>query len=121
MRRIGLMLFVALLGSGLAVDAFAQARHDEKPHGTQPGGTATESQPSVTPSDKSSQTILLKDGTTLILHSDGTGYHADAKGNRMRMKDGVMMEAKDGTRYMMKNDMIWKAITEKGTLHPTHQ
>jgi len=115
-------LAVALLGIGFAVEGLAQARHDEKPHGTSaPETTSTSSQPSVSPSDSSEQTVLLKDGTTLIMRKDGTGYHADAAGKRMRMKDGVMMEAKDGTRYMMKNDVIWKAITEKGTLHPTHQ
>ncbi len=32
-----------------------------------------------------------------------------------------MMEAKDGTKYMMKSDAIWKTITQKGTLHPSHQ
>jgi len=37
------------------------------------------------------------------------------------MRDGVVMEGADGTRYMMKNDVIWRTITEKGTLHPSHQ
>ena len=36
----------------------------------------------------------------------------------MRMKDGVVMEGKDGARYLHKNDVIWKQITEKGTLVP---
>ncbi len=107
---------------GLASPGFAQTRHDEKPHGmAAPSSGTPPAQPSVSPSDPSDQTILLKDGGTLILKNDGTGYHADAKGRRVRMKDGVMMESTDGTKYMMKNDAIWKAITQKGTLHPSHQ
>lgn len=122
MKRTYIALVAILAGLALAGSAIAQARHDEKPHGaTASDMTPSQSQPSVHPSDSSDQTILLKDGTTLILHSDGNVYHADATGKRIRMKDGVMMEAKDGTRYLMKNDQVWKAITEKGTLHPTHQ
>jgi hypothetical protein len=107
---------------GFASEAFPQARHDEKPHGMgAPSSGSPPAQPSVSPSDPSDQTILLKDGGTLILRSDGTAYHADAKGNRVRMKDGVMMEAKDGTKYMMRNDAIWQTISQKGTMHPNHQ
>jgi len=32
------------------------------------------------------------------------------------MRDGVVMEGKDGARYMMKNDAVWRQITEKGTM-----
>ena len=106
---------------GTAGIAAAQGRHDEKPHGAPAPGSATApAQPSVTASDASSQTIVLKDGTTLVMHSDGTMYHADAKGKRMKMKDGAVMESKDGKTYMMKNDVVWQAITRKGTLHPNH-
>jgi copper resistance protein K len=62
--------------------------------------------------------IDLKDGGKIVVHTDGKTYHADAKGKRMRMKDGVVMEGKDGQKYLMKNDAIWKQITEKGTLTP---
>jgi hypothetical protein len=75
---------------------------------------------SVTPGE-GEQAIALKDGGTLILRKDGTMYHADAAGKRVLMKEGVIMEAADGAHYMMKNDIIWKQITEKGTLHPSHQ
>jgi len=44
--------------------------------------------------------------------------HIDAAGNRVRMKDGVTMEGKDGTKYVMKNNALWKKIIEKGTLNP---
>jgi len=34
------------------------------------------------------------------------------------MKDGQMMEGKDGSKLMMKNNAIWKQITEQGALRP---
>ncbi len=49
---------------------------------------------------------------------NGTMVHIDAAGNRVHMKDGQMMEAKDGSKLMMKNNAIWKQITERGTLRP---
>lgn len=48
----------------------------------------------------------------------GKTYHSDAKGKRVRMKDGVVMMGKDGSRYLHRNDVIWKQITEKGSLAP---
>lgn len=103
-----------MLALGIAADANAQARHDEKPHGTPPQSTQA-------PTADTLEGIPLKDGGKLVIRKDGTMYHVDAAGKRVRMRDGVAMEGADGTRYMMKNDVIWKAITEKGTLHPTHQ
>jgi len=119
--KLANVAFAIILGLGASGQALSQTRHDEKPHGmAAPKPTAPDAQPSVSPTDPSEQTILLKDGGTLILRSDGTGYHADAKGRRVKMKDGVMMEGKDGTKYMMKNDAIWTELTKKGTLHPNH-
>jgi len=111
-------LIAILVGVGVGTVASAQARHDEKPHGV----TSTDSAPavSVAPSDNTEQAIALKDGGTIILRKDGTMYHANAVGKRVRMKEGVVMEAKDGSRYMMKSDAVWKQITEKGTMHPNH-
>ena len=60
----------------------------------------------------------LKDGGTIILDKDGKTYHQDAAGKRVRMKDGVVMEGKDGQKYLHKNDVVWKQITEKGTMAP---
>ena len=109
------------LALGMSGGVAAQGRHDDKQHGTAaPAPSAPAAQPSVTAADPSSQTIVLKDGTTLVVHANGTMYHADAKGNRIRMKDGVVMEGKDGKKYLMKNDALWQAITQKGTLHPSH-
>ena len=62
--------------------------------------------------------IELADGGTLVIDKDGRTYHRDAKGKRVRMKNGAMMEGKDGRRYMHRNDVIWQQITEKGTMAP---
>lgn len=64
------------------------------------------------------QTIELKDGSKVTVQKDGTMVHIDAAGNRVKMRDGVTMEGKDGTKYVMKNNAIWKTLTEKGTLNP---
>jgi hypothetical protein len=64
------------------------------------------------------QVIELKDGGKVMVQKNGTMVHLDAAGNRVRMRDNVVMEGKDGAKYMMKNDAIWKQITEKGTLNP---
>ena len=64
------------------------------------------------------QTIELKNGGKISVERKGTMTHVDAAGNRVRMRDGLAMEAKDGSRYMMKNNAIWKQITEQGTLNP---
>jgi hypothetical protein len=66
------------------------------------------------------QTIELKDGGKIMIESRGTMVHMDAAGNRVKMKDGKIMEAKDGGKLMMKNNAIWKTITEHGTLKPGH-
>lgn len=63
-------------------------------------------------------TVELKDGGKIVIDKDGKTYHTDAKGKRVRMKDGVVMEGKDGAKYVMKNDAIWKEITNRGTLAP---
>lgn len=64
------------------------------------------------------QTIELKDGGKVTVQKDGTMVHVDAAGNRVKMRDNVAMEAKDGTKFVMKNNALWKQITEKGTLNP---
>lgn len=67
---------------------------------------------------KPGETIELKDGGKVTVQKDGTMVHIDAVGKRVKMRDNVVMEAKDGTKFVMKNNAIWKQITEKGTLNP---
>ncbi len=66
------------------------------------------------------QTIELKDGGKVVIDKDGAMVHIDAAGKREKMKDGKVMEAKDGSKLMMKNNAVWKTITEHGTLKPGH-
>lgn len=66
------------------------------------------------------QTIELKDGTSLVVDANGQMRHFDHQGRPILMKDGKEMEGKDGAKYMMKNDAIWKQLGLKGTLHPSH-
>lgn len=67
---------------------------------------------------KPGETIELKDGGKVMVQKDGTMVHIDAAGSRVTMRDNVAMEAKDGTKFVMKNNAIWKTLTEKGTLNP---
>lgn len=106
---------VGLIGLALAMNVSAQGRHDEKPHG------APATPPASSAASELEGAILLKDGGKLVINRDGTTYHLDASGKRVRMRDGVVMQGTDGARYMMKNDAVWKTITEKGTMHPAHQ
>lgn len=62
--------------------------------------------------------VELADGGSIMIDKAGMTYHVDAKGKRVRMKDGVVMEGKDGAKYLHKNDALWRQITEKGTLAP---
>ena len=64
------------------------------------------------------QTIELKDGGKIVISADNSMAHYNAAGKRLRMKDNKVMEAKDGSNIMMKNNAIWKTITEKGTFNP---
>jgi len=66
------------------------------------------------------QTFELKGVGKVIVQKDGTMAHYDAAGNRVRMRDGFTMTAKDGSKLMMKNNAIWRQLTEHGTLKPGH-
>ena len=67
---------------------------------------------------KDHEKIELKDGTILIIQTDGKMRHMDQRGNAVLMREGEIMEAKDGGHYMMKNNAIWKQLYDKGTLNP---
>ncbi len=66
------------------------------------------------------QTIELKDGGKIIIEEKGSMVHLDAAGNRVKMRDGRVMEAKDGSKVMMKNNAIWQTLAVHGTLKPGH-
>ena len=67
------------------------------------------------------QTFDLKDGGKVVIEKNGTMAHYDDAGKRVIMRDGVIMEAKDGSKLMMKNNEIWKMISTHGTLKPGAQ
>ena len=50
------------------------------------------------------KTIPMKDGSTLFLFKDGKMAMEDKFGRAVRMKKGVVMEAKDGQKLMMHGD-----------------
>jgi hypothetical protein len=117
-ERMRLPVLTALVAATVAlvstIPLAAQGRHDDRPHGSTP---ATTSEPAKLPDGA----VALKGGGYLVIGKDGVTYHMDKNGKRVRMRDSQVMEAVDGAKYMMKNDAIWRAITEKGTLHPSHQ
>ena len=69
---------------------------------------------------EAAQTFDLKDGGKIVVMKDGKMAHMDATGKRIAMKDGTKMEGKDGATLMMKNNAIWKQLSEHGTLKPGH-
>ena len=107
------------VGLALGASAYAQGRHDEKPHGP-PKKAAATTAVDIQPPAGATQTFELKDGGKVFVMKDGTMSHYNASGKRARMKDGQMMAAKDGGTLMMKNNAIWKQLTEHGTLKPGH-
>ena len=66
------------------------------------------------------QTIELRDRGKIIIEKNGTMAHFDAAGKRVVMREDVIMEAKDGSKVIMKNNEIWKTISTHGTLKPGH-
>lgn len=66
------------------------------------------------------QPIELKDGGKIMFEKQGTMVHIDAAGNRVKMRDGRVMEAKDGSKVMMKNNALWQTLAVHGTLKPGH-
>ena len=66
------------------------------------------------------KSIELKDGSTVYIFKDGKMGMEDKLGRAVRMKKDTVMEAKDGSKLMMKNNALWKTLTEHGTLKPGH-
>ena len=57
----------------------------------------------------------LKDGSTVHVFKDGKMGMEDKMGRAARMKDGHVMETKDGQKLMMKGDEVWRV---EGKLRP---
>ena len=114
-------LSIVALSVGLAFGAsvYAQTRHDEKPHGP-PTKAAAKTTTDIQPPAGATQTFELNDGGKVFVMKDGTMAHYNGAGKRVRMKDGQTMAAKDGGKLMMKNNAIWKQLSEHGTLKPGH-
>ena len=60
----------------------------------------------------------LKDGSILIVDTNGRMRMFDLYGDPIYMKDGVAMELKDGTMITMKENVIWMQLRTRGTLNP---
>ncbi|KDP87247.1 copper resistance protein CopK [Cupriavidus sp. SK-3] len=52
--------------------------------------------------------IELKDGSTLYVFKDGKMGMEDKLGHSASMKDGMIMETKDGQKLMMKGNEVWR-------------
>lgn len=57
--------------------------------------------------------VDLKDGTKLNIFADGKMAHEDQKGRPMKMKEGQVMETKDGKKVMMKGNELWRLVDSK--------
>lgn len=64
---------------------------------------------------KVEKTVELKDGTTLYIFKDGKMSMEDKFGHVVAMKDGGVMETKDGQQIMMKGNEVWRLDS---LLHP---
>ena len=54
------------------------------------------------------KTIPMKDGSTLYIFKDGKMAMEDKFGRAVRMKKGVVMEAKDGQKLIMHGDEVMR-------------
>ncbi|WP_454754847.1 periplasmic Cu(I)/Cu(II)-binding protein CopK [Cupriavidus basilensis] len=50
----------------------------------------------------------LKDGSTMYVFKDGKMGMEDKFGRPASMKEGVVMETKDGEKLMMKGNEVWR-------------
>jgi hypothetical protein len=62
--------------------------------------------------------IELKDGGKIVMEKKGTMVRFDAAGNRVKVKNGTVLIAKDDSKVIMKNTATGKTLSEKGTLKP---
>lgn len=67
--------------------------------------------------EQATESVKLKDGSTLYIDSKGDMKMVDGNGDRMKMRDGVPMETEDGRVIMMQNNALWQRM-QRGTLNP---
>lgn len=59
----------------------------------------------------------LKDGSTVYIFKDGKMAMEDKQGRVFSMKEGKVMETKDGQKIMMKGNELWRL---EDVLHGQH-
>lgn len=64
------------------------------------------------------KSIELKDGSTVYIFKDGKMGMEDKLGRAVRMKQGQVMEAKDGQKIMMHGDEVMRL---DNILHQNHR
>lgn len=67
---------------------------------------------------KVEKSFELKDGSTVYIFKDGKMGMESKTGQSAHMKEGVIMETKDGQKIMMKGNEIWRM---EALLHRTHK
>lgn len=60
---------------------------------------------------KPEESIALKDGSTVHIYKDGKMAMESEHGRSQHMKDGQVMETKDGQKIVMKGNEIWRLET----------
>jgi len=67
--------------------------------------------------DAANQRVVeLMDGGRITLRADGTMVHNDAAGNHVRMAEGDVMTAIDGTRILMNKGALWSPGVNRDAL-----
>ena len=70
------------------------------------------------PAEQVEKAIPLKNGSTVYILKDGKMAMEDTKGNAVRMKQGEVMETKDGQKIMMYGDEVMRLDS---ILHGSHR
>ena len=70
------------------------------------------------PAEQVAKAIPLKNGSTVYILKDGKMGMEDKMGNAVRMKQGEVMEAKDGQKIMMHGDEVMRLDS---ILHSQHR
>ena len=70
------------------------------------------------PAEEVQKAIQLKDGSTVYILKDGKMAMEDKSGRAVRMKQGQVMETKDGQKIMMHGDEVMRL---DNILHQDHR